>query len=110
LLLFVLLMTPLWPRLVGISWKKIFASYTSDKELITRIFRELKKLTSQRFNNLLNKWANELDRQFSKEEQMANEHMKKCSTFLAMKEMQIKTRETIFLSPFFFWSLNFLIF
>jgi hypothetical protein len=38
------------------EWKKIFVSYTSDQGLITRIYRELKKLTSQRINNFLNKW------------------------------------------------------
>jgi uridine kinase len=47
--------------------KKIFVSYLSDKRLITRIYRELKKLTSQRINTPLNKWAKELIRQFSKE-------------------------------------------
>jgi hypothetical protein len=40
--------------------EKIFASYTSDKGLITRIYRELKNLNSQRIKNLINKWANEL--------------------------------------------------
>jgi hypothetical protein len=46
--------------------EKIFASYLSDKVLITRIYRELKKLTPQRINHPLNKWANELNRQFLK--------------------------------------------
>jgi hypothetical protein len=32
------------------EWKKIFASYSSDKGLISRIYRELKKLNSQRIN------------------------------------------------------------
>jgi hypothetical protein len=41
------------------EWKKIFASYTSDKELITRKYRELKKLNSQRINDQMKKWANE---------------------------------------------------
>jgi hypothetical protein len=44
------------------EWWKICASYTSDRELIIRINREHKKLTSQRINNWLNKWANELKR------------------------------------------------
>jgi hypothetical protein len=40
------------------AWEKIFAYYISDKGLITRIYRELKKLISQRVNNPLNKWTN----------------------------------------------------
>jgi hypothetical protein len=37
------------------EWEKIFASYISDKVLITRIYRELKKLNSQNINDLLQK-------------------------------------------------------
>jgi hypothetical protein len=52
--------------------EKIFASYTSDKGLITRICRELKKLNSSKINEQVKKWASELNRTFSKEEiQMA---------------------------------------
>jgi hypothetical protein len=40
------------------EWEKIFAIYTSNKGLITRIYWEVKKLTSQGINNPLNKWAN----------------------------------------------------
>jgi hypothetical protein len=69
---------------------KIFTSYTSDKGLITRIYRELQKLTFQRINNPLNKWADEPNRQFSKEVQRANKHKKTCSASLAIKEMHIK--------------------
>jgi hypothetical protein len=54
------------------EWKKIFASYTSDKGLITRIYRDLKKLNSPKINKSIKKWAIELNRTFSKEEiQMA---------------------------------------
>jgi hypothetical protein len=69
-------------------WDKIFASSTSDKVLITRIYRELKKLNSPKINEPIKKWATELNRAFSKEEiQMVKKHMKKCSPYLAIKEM-----------------------
>jgi DNA helicase IV len=52
------------------EWKKIFVSYTSDKGLTTRIYREFKKLNSKKkkINDPMKKWVNELNRVFSKEE------------------------------------------
>jgi hypothetical protein len=67
------------------EWEKIFASYTSDKGLITRKHRELKKLNSLKINEPITKWASELNRTFSKEEiQMAKKNMKNCSLSLAI--------------------------
>jgi hypothetical protein len=48
------------------EWEKIFASYTLDKGLITRIYRELKRLNSSKINEPIKKWAAELNRTFSK--------------------------------------------
>jgi Zn-dependent oligopeptidase len=60
------------------EWKKILASYKYDKGLINRIYRELKKLNSQNFNDPVKRWVNELSRDFSKEEvQMAKETQEK---------------------------------
>jgi hypothetical protein len=47
------------------EWEKIFAYYTSEKGLITRIYRELRKLNSPQINDPVKKWANELNRAFS---------------------------------------------
>jgi hypothetical protein len=50
------------------EWEKIFASYTPNKGLITRIYSELKKLNSPKINEQIKKWATELNRTFSKKE------------------------------------------
>jgi hypothetical protein len=80
--------------------EKIFASYTSDKGLITRIYRELRKPNSPKITEPIKKWATELNTTFSKEEiQMAKNHRKKCSPSLVVKEMQIKTTLRFRLTP-----------
>jgi hypothetical protein len=82
------------------EWEKIFASYMSDKRLITRIYRELKKLNSPQINEPIKKWEIELSRIFSKEEiQMSKNHIKKCSPSLAMMEMQIISTLRFHLTP-----------
>jgi hypothetical protein len=81
---------------------KIFASYTSDKRLITRIHRQLKKLNSPKINEPINKWASELNRTFSKKEiQMAKKKKKseKMLTILGHKGIQIKTTLRFHLTP-----------
>jgi hypothetical protein len=67
--------------------------------LLTRIYRKFKKLNSPRINEPIKKWATGLNRTFSKEEvQMAKKHMKKCSSSLVIKEMQIKTTLRFYLT------------
>jgi hypothetical protein len=63
-----------------------------DKGLISRVYKELKKLNSKRKNVPINKWANELSQWFSEEDvQIAKNTMNKCSASLAIKKMQIKS-------------------
>jgi hypothetical protein len=59
------------------EWEKIFSSCTSDKGLITIIYRELKKLNSLKIYVPIKKWATELNRTVSKEQiHMAKKHIK----------------------------------
>jgi hypothetical protein len=50
------------------EWEKIFTSYTSKEELITRIYKELKKLSFPKINNPIKKWTTEPNTTFSKKE------------------------------------------
>ena len=71
------------------EWEKIIADETTDKGLISKIYKQLIQLNTRK---TVKKWEKDLNRHFSKGDiQMANKYMKRCSTWLIIREIQIKT-------------------
>ena len=81
------------------EWEKIIANETTDKGLISKIYQQLIQGNTRKTNSPIQRWEKDLNRYFSKDIQIANKHMKRCSTSFIIREIHIKTTMKYHLTP-----------
>ena len=74
------------------NWEKIFANEATDKSLFSKIYKEFMQFNIKKAKNPIKKWADDLNKHFSKEDiwMMAKRHMKRCSISMRYHLIPVK--------------------
>jgi len=82
------------------EWEKYNSKWNTDKGLISKLHKQLIQINTRKTNNQIKKWEKDINRHLSKEDiQMANKHMKRCSTSLIIQFSSVAQSCPIFETP-----------